>query len=611
KPSNSGSSGLKLVLPSLKSVLAAKSSKKSKPRSTSFSYPPPVEDVIEIVDKKPPRPTKLKPLKEVLSKLIVQIKRKDDYAFFLHPVDAQNVPGYLDVVKSPMDLGTMSEKVARGRYKSLEEFASDLRLVTTNAKIFNPPGSIYYTEADKIEAFSMEHINRAAGTVIQHEADWTIDIENEDDTPTVNVEEEEEERMDVDDQSRARSVSVQSQPQPQSTTTRRGPRGPYKKHNQPATTSGQVSESVDAEGRLPGSKDGIGAFPPGSDWAKTMLSLKLKGKKYKTKKERMRIEREGPPVLPEGSLDYTEMEDPFSVLSSLVPDPPSRPTLTPLYPPMFINESLSYPAATSVPLTHTPPTVPSPNEKRRHWIVSRNVNSRHRGRDRDDETEAVEGPSWQVPREAHASDFGSFALLAGELAEEMRRRGMSPCTVQEGQEQEGNFDLLRETLEVPVEAEVKPSTSFWTKEKAVEGESYLCDLVYGGVDGLAYVRSLAEFMQYGDKVPPLAKWVEENIVDELTGGGHSLLKTVAEGVEGRAEPTGQMATSLNVYPAANTALAQLRSISTHKIDMAALIKIPNELFLSEEEWHGKELKERRKQAAVSAEVMNDAKAGDS
>jgi bromodomain-containing protein 7/9 len=207
-------------------------------------------------------------------------------------VEVDKVPGYLDVVKNPMDLGTIDDKVRRGRYRSLEDFAvcrrcdsdphhvvssfdfkADLRLVTTNAKIFNPPGSIYYTEADKIESFSMDHIARAAGTVLQHETDWTIDIEREDDTPTATMEEEEEEQVDADDQSRARSASLPLQFQPAS--ARRGPRGPYKKHNQAHPT--QVSESIDAEGRLPGSKDGIGAFPAGSDWAKMMLSLKLKG----------------------------------------------------------------------------------------------------------------------------------------------------------------------------------------------------------------------------------------------------------------------------------------------------------------------------------------------
>jgi hypothetical protein len=48
--------------------------------------------------------------------------RKDDYAFFISPVDPTRVPGYADVIKHPMDFGTMSTKVARGKYRSLEEF---------------------------------------------------------------------------------------------------------------------------------------------------------------------------------------------------------------------------------------------------------------------------------------------------------------------------------------------------------------------------------------------------------------------------------------------------------------------------------------------------------
>lgn len=56
--------------------------------------------------------------------------RKDDYAFFLKPVDVANVPGYADVIKHPMDLGTMTTKVEKGRYRSLEEFA--VRLSSLN-----------------------------------------------------------------------------------------------------------------------------------------------------------------------------------------------------------------------------------------------------------------------------------------------------------------------------------------------------------------------------------------------------------------------------------------------------------------------------------------------
>jgi hypothetical protein len=49
--------------------------------------------------------------------------RKDDYAFFLKPVDVEKVPGYLEVISQPMDFGTMTEKVAKSKYRSLDEFA--------------------------------------------------------------------------------------------------------------------------------------------------------------------------------------------------------------------------------------------------------------------------------------------------------------------------------------------------------------------------------------------------------------------------------------------------------------------------------------------------------
>ena len=38
----------------------------------------------------------------------------------------------------------------------------------------------------------------------------------------------------------------------------------------------------------------------------TFFSDVIPGKKYRTKKERLRFERDGPPLLADGSLDYTE-----------------------------------------------------------------------------------------------------------------------------------------------------------------------------------------------------------------------------------------------------------------------------------------------------------------
>ena len=113
---------------------------------------------------------------------------------------------------------------------------------------------------------------------------------------------------------------------------------------------------------------------------------------------------------------------------------------------------------------------------------------------------------------------------------------------------------------------------------------------------------------------PLAKWVEENIVDLLTECRHTLLREAAlelaispsspprrQADEHRSFVSTEVWNAIHVYPAATIALAALLQIRTHKIDMASLIQTPDELFLSEEEWAGKAFREGKKLCSVDAE----------
>lgn len=105
---------------------------------------------------------------------------------------------------------------------------------------------------------------------------------------------------------------------------------------------------------------------------------------------------------------------------------------------------------------------------------------------------------------------------------------------------------------------------------------------------------------------PLAQWVEQNIVDPLTDGRSALLREAGLQLNYPHRPlpqdergqqsdvavsiAHQIHVSLHSYPPAMQALGTLQQIRTHKIDMAALIREPGELFLSEEEWAGKDRK---------------------
>ena len=68
---------------------------------------------------------------------------------FAHPVNVQllNIPTYPDVIKNPMDLGTVRSNLRQGKYPSLYEFLQDVNLTFSNARTFNPPGHFVHEAA--------------------------------------------------------------------------------------------------------------------------------------------------------------------------------------------------------------------------------------------------------------------------------------------------------------------------------------------------------------------------------------------------------------------------------------------------------------------------------
>ncbi|CAI5744538.1 unnamed protein product [Peronospora destructor] len=57
---------------------------------------------------------------------------------------------YLQVVKEPMDLGTIRSKLSKNEYKKPAELARDMRLVWSNCKLYNQDGSDLYLLADEL-----------------------------------------------------------------------------------------------------------------------------------------------------------------------------------------------------------------------------------------------------------------------------------------------------------------------------------------------------------------------------------------------------------------------------------------------------------------------------
>lgn len=77
-------------------------------------------------------------LYEAAEKVLNELKAVTEHSIpFLRPVNKREVPDYYKVIRSPMDLGSMTKKLEAFRYKSKQEFVSDLDLTWSNCLRYN------------------------------------------------------------------------------------------------------------------------------------------------------------------------------------------------------------------------------------------------------------------------------------------------------------------------------------------------------------------------------------------------------------------------------------------------------------------------------------------
>ncbi|XP_031780374.1 bromodomain-containing protein 3 isoform X9 [Nasonia vitripennis] len=101
----------------------------------------------------------LKSCNEILKELFS--KKHSSYAWpFYKPVDAEllGLHDYHDIIKKPMDLGTVKVKMDKREYNTASEFAADVRLIFTNCYKYNPPDHDVVAMAKKLQdVFEMRY----------------------------------------------------------------------------------------------------------------------------------------------------------------------------------------------------------------------------------------------------------------------------------------------------------------------------------------------------------------------------------------------------------------------------------------------------------------------
>jgi histone acetyltransferase len=95
---------------------------------------------------------------------------------FLEPVDPTEVPDYYEIVKEPIDLRMILDRIECGDYYiTLEIFAADFRRLFNNCRHYNAPDTPYFKCANRLEAFFEQKARSAARSACGAGARWACE----------------------------------------------------------------------------------------------------------------------------------------------------------------------------------------------------------------------------------------------------------------------------------------------------------------------------------------------------------------------------------------------------------------------------------------------------
>ncbi|KAJ1553980.1 hypothetical protein HK096_005513 [Nowakowskiella sp. JEL0078] len=98
---------------------------------------------------------------------------------FKQPVDpiAVGAFNYFDVIKSPMDLSTISKRLAHSVYPSLQAYAADFRLMLNNCYLYNPPKHIVNDLGHQLESHIINQFSKHFPAVATPPPQPTLNME--------------------------------------------------------------------------------------------------------------------------------------------------------------------------------------------------------------------------------------------------------------------------------------------------------------------------------------------------------------------------------------------------------------------------------------------------
>uniref|UniRef100_A0A914W8I2 Bromo domain-containing protein n=1 Tax=Plectus sambesii TaxID=2011161 RepID=A0A914W8I2_9BILA len=125
------------------------------------------------------RLTSYSPMQLLADVLLRDLGRKDPDQYFTFPVTESIAPDYSSVIKQPMDLFTMRQKLDRNEYSTVEAIKKDVELIISNALVYNEAGTIYHCAAQKLKTVASYLFSQRYLLFVYHSLPFTKDLTKE------------------------------------------------------------------------------------------------------------------------------------------------------------------------------------------------------------------------------------------------------------------------------------------------------------------------------------------------------------------------------------------------------------------------------------------------
>jgi hypothetical protein len=101
--------------------------------------------------------------KKEINEILESLLKNSNSVHFAYPVDIDglNLKDYFEIIKTPMDISTVRQKIEKGGYNTPDKVLDDIQLIWDNCKTYNMEGYPIYTAAVRMEKLADKLIKKS------------------------------------------------------------------------------------------------------------------------------------------------------------------------------------------------------------------------------------------------------------------------------------------------------------------------------------------------------------------------------------------------------------------------------------------------------------------